>query len=70
MHSENVLLDESFSLLIAREGIIAYECVKKKSNFSLGFNVMFINPRRKTHWEVTYNCPGYYVFFIISNNGY
>lgn len=30
MHSENVLLDESFSLLIAREGIIAYECVKKK----------------------------------------
>lgn len=35
MHSENVLLDESFSLLIAREGIIAYECVKKKVIFPL-----------------------------------
>ena len=34
-HSERVQLDESSSLLIAREGIIAYECVKKCNFFPL-----------------------------------
>ena len=47
-HFERVQLDESSRLLIAREGIIAYECVKKNVTFPFEFNVMFFNPRRKT----------------------
>ena len=47
-HFERVQLDESSSLLIAREGIIAYECVKENVIFPFELNVMFFNPRRKT----------------------
>lgn len=54
MHFERVQLDESSSLLIAREGIIAYECVKENVIFPLNSMSCFLilGERHAERWSM------------------